>query len=107
MMTASVGMIPFPDLPMIPAPLRGRHVTHVRVAHLGDTASGERLVAPLRAVGPRLLDTLAEMPYAESGSIYNDPAQPHAYSGTNLMLSGLDAAATRTVFDLAGPDAPV
>ena len=106
-MTASVGMIPYPDLPMIPEPLRGRHVTHVRVAHLGDAAAGERLVAPLRAVGPRLMDTLTEMPYAESGSIYNDPTQPHAYSGTNLMLSRLDADATRTVLDLAGPDAPV
>jgi FAD/FMN-containing dehydrogenase len=106
-MTASVGMIPFPDLPVIPEPLRGRHVTHVRVAHLGDAASGERLVTPLRAVGPRLLDTLAEMPYAESGSIYNDPTQPHAYSGSNLMLSGLDNEAVRTVFDLAGPAAPV
>jgi FAD/FMN-containing dehydrogenase len=106
-MTASVGMVPFPDLPVIPEPLRGRHVTQVRVAHLGDAASGERLVAPLRAVGPRLLDTLAEMPYAESGSIYNDPTQPHAYAGSNLMLSGLDAEAVRTVFDLAGPDAPV
>ena len=106
-MTASVGMIPFPDLPVIPEPLRGRHVTHVRVAHLGDAASGERLVAPLREAGPRLLDTLAEMPYAESGSIYNDPSRPHAYSGSNITLSGLDDAAVRTVFDLAGPDAPV
>ena len=64
-------------------------------------------MAPLRAVGPRLRDTLADMPYAETGSIYNDPVQPHAYSGTSLMLSGLDARALRTVADLAGPDAPV
>ncbi|MDN3359885.1 FAD-binding oxidoreductase [Actinomadura sp. DC4] len=105
--TASVGMIPYPDVPGVPEPLRGRHVTHVRVAHLGDAASGERLVAPLRAVGPRLLDTLAEMPYAESGSIYNDPTRPHAYSGSAITLSGLDATAARTVFEEAGPDAPV
>jgi FAD/FMN-containing dehydrogenase len=106
-MTASVGMIPLPDLPVIPEPLRGRHVAHVRVAYLSDAASGERLVAPLRAVGPRLLDTLADMPYAETGSIYNDPADPHAYSGTNLMLSDLDERALDTIFELAGPDAPV
>ncbi|MGH3376404.1 MAG: FAD-binding oxidoreductase [Actinoallomurus sp.] len=106
-MTSSVGMIPFPDLPVIPEPFRGRHVTHVRIAYLGDAAAGERLVAPLRAVGPRLRDTLADLPYAETGSIYNDPVQPHAYSGTNLLLSGLDARALRTVAGLAGPDAPV
>jgi hypothetical protein len=64
-------------------------------------------VASLRAVAPRLLDTLAQMPYAESGSTYNDPTRPHAYSGSAITLSGLDATAARTVFDQAGPDAPV
>jgi FAD/FMN-containing dehydrogenase len=106
-MTASVGMVPFPDLPVIPEVFRGRHVTHVRIAYLGDPSEGERLVAPLREVGPPLRDTLADLPYAETGSIYNDPVQPHAYSGTNLMLSGLDAHALRTVAELAGPSAPV
>ncbi|GAB2822506.1 FAD-binding oxidoreductase [Actinoallomurus bryophytorum] len=106
-LTASVGMVPLPDLPVIPEPIRGRHVVHVRVAHLGDAVAGERLVAPLRAAGPCLLDTLAEMPYAKSDSIYNDPPGPHAYSGTNVLLSGLDEAAVKTVAALAGPDAPV
>jgi FAD/FMN-containing dehydrogenase len=103
-MTASVGLIPYPDLPMLPEPLRGRHVAHIRVAYLGDVASGERLVAPLRALGP-LLDTLADLPYAETGSIYNDPRQPHAYAGTNLLLTGVGAL--DEVFALTGPDAPV
>ncbi|HEY0538980.1 MAG TPA: FAD-binding oxidoreductase [Actinoallomurus sp.] len=106
-MTASVGMIPYPDVPAIPEPMRGRHIVHVRIAHLGPADDGERLVAPLRSAAPLLLDTLADLPYAESGSIYNDPATPHAYSGSNILLSGLDATAVRTVVDLAGPDAPV
>jgi hypothetical protein len=106
-LTASVGMVPLPDLPMLPAPIRGRHIVQVRVAHLGDAAEGERLVAPLRTAGPCLLDTLSDMPYAKSDSIYNDPPEPHGYSGTNVLLSGLDDAAVRIVTDLAGPDAPV
>jgi FAD binding domain/Berberine and berberine like len=106
-LTASVGMVPLPDLSVIPEPIRGRHVVHVRVAYLGEAIAGERLVAPLRKAGPCLLDTLAEMPYAKSGSIYNDPPEPHAYSGTNVLLSGLDDAALRAVVELAGPDAPV
>lgn len=106
-LTASAGMVPLPDLPVVPAPIRGRHVVHVRAAYLGEAVAGERLVAPLRTAGPCLLDTLADMPYAKSGSIYNDPPEPHAYSGTNVLLSGLDDAAVRTVVDLAGPDAPV
>jgi hypothetical protein len=92
---------------VIPAPLRGRHITHVRVAYLGDAEMGSRLVEPMRAVGPCLRDTLADMPYAESGSIYNDPTEPHAYHGSNVMLSGLSSTAMQTLFDLAGPDAAV
>ncbi|WP_186319247.1 TIGR03086 family metal-binding protein [Streptomyces sp. SAJ15] len=106
-LTSSIGMIPFPDLPQVPEHLRGRYVAHIRIAYTGDPAEGERLVAPLRAVGPRLVDSLREMPYAESGSIYDDPEQPHPYQGDAAMLSGLDASAARTVVELTGPGSPV
>jgi FAD/FMN-containing dehydrogenase len=106
-MTSSVGLVPYPDVPVLPEPLRGRWVAHLRVAYLGDPADGERLVAPLRAVGPRLIDRLGELPYTESGSIHNDPAFPDSYDGTNVLLSGLDASLPATVLELVGPDAPV
>ncbi|MFD8263342.1 FAD-binding oxidoreductase [Streptomyces griseoluteus] len=106
-MTSSLALVPLPDAPTLPPPLRGRYVVHVRIAHLGDAAHGERLVAPLRALGPRLADSVRELPYTESGSIHNDPVAPAAYVGTNAMLSGLDAGAVRTVLDLSGPDAPI
>lgn len=106
-LTSSVALIPFPDLQGVPEPLRGQYVAHVRVAYTGDAEDGERLVAPLREIGPRLIDTLEEMPYTAAGSIYNDPTVPHAYSADNAMLHGLDASAVRTVLEVAGPDAPV
>ena len=105
--TASVGMIPFPDVPAVPEPLRGRHVTHVRVAHLGTPEEGARLAGPLRSAAPPLRDTLGPLPYAEGGSIYNDPARPHGYTGSNVLLRDLDDRALRAVHDLAGPSAPV
>jgi FAD/FMN-containing dehydrogenase len=106
-LTSSIGLVPFPDLPMVPEPLRGRYVAHVRIAYLGDKTTGEELVAPLRATAPRLIDRVEDMPYTASGSIHNDPTQPHAYYGTSLMLRSLDADAARTLLDLAGPDAPI
>jgi hypothetical protein len=106
-MTSSVAVLPFPDLPAVPAPLRGRYVAHVRIAYSGEPAAGEQLVVPLRAVGPRLIDALEEMPYAESGSIYNEPTAPEAYYGDNAMLRAFDASAVQAVLALAGPDAPV
>lgn len=106
-LTSSIALIPFPDVPGVPEPLRGRHIAHIRVAHTGTAADGERLVAPLRAFGPALIDTLGDMPYERSASIYSDPADPHAYRGGNALLRDLDAAACATIVDLAGPSAPV
>ncbi|MFJ8600240.1 FAD-binding oxidoreductase [Streptomyces shenzhenensis] len=106
-LTSSVSLLLHPDLPVIPEPLRGRYVAHVRIAYTGDTASGERLVAPLRAIAPRLIDSVREMPYTQSGSIYNDPVFPHAYYGNNILLGAMDAAVlVKTVLDVAGPEAP-
>jgi FAD/FMN-containing dehydrogenase len=106
-MTSSLALVPFPDILAVPEPIRGRHVAHVRIAYAGDAAAGERLLEPLRAVGPRLIDAVEDMPYAASGSIHNDPARPMAWSATNAMLRGLDASAARSVLELAGPGAPV
>jgi FAD/FMN-containing dehydrogenase len=106
-LTSSIGLVPFPDLPMVPEPLRGRYVAHVRIAYLGDKTAGDELVAPLRTVAPRLIDRVEDMPYTASGTIHNDPTQPHAYYGASSMLRTLGAGDTRSLLDLAGPDAPV
>ncbi|MDX3757052.1 MULTISPECIES: FAD-binding oxidoreductase [Streptomyces] len=106
-LTSSIGLMTFPPLPSVPEPLRGRHVAHVRIAFTGSAEEGERLVAPLRALGPRLIDTVREIPYTEVGTIYQDPHVPHAYFGGNVLLSELDPTALRTVVEVAGPDATV
>ncbi len=106
-LTSSVGLIAFPDVAEVPSPLRGRYVAHVRIAFAGDPVEGERLVAPLRAVATPLIDTLAEMSFGESGSIYNEPSTPHGYCGSNVLLSELDASALRDTVEIAGPRAPV
>ncbi|MGI5324714.1 FAD-binding oxidoreductase [Actinomadura nitritigenes] len=105
-MTSSVALMPVPDVPAFPEPLRGRHVAHVRIAYTGDAAEGERLIAPLRAVGARLADTVGEMPYTDSGLIHNEPPVPMAYRATNVAVAALDGDLVRDLLDLAGPGAP-
>ncbi|TDQ54473.1 FAD-binding oxidoreductase [Actinorugispora endophytica] len=106
-MNSSVALISLPDVPAIPEPVRGRHTVHIRVAcAAGGPGTGERLVAPLRAIGP-MSDTLGELAYAEAGSIYNDPVAPGAVESGTAMLGEIDAAAVQAVLDLAGPHAPV
>ncbi|MFD9434121.1 FAD-binding oxidoreductase [Streptomyces sp. NPDC060002] len=104
-LTSSVSLLAYPDLPLFPATVRGRFAAHVRIAYTGDSRTGERLVAPLRALGPRLSDTLAEMPYTECGAIYNDPPMPHAYQGDNVLLRAFSPQQAAEVTQLVGPGA--
>ncbi|WP_206785122.1 FAD-binding oxidoreductase [Amycolatopsis sp. MtRt-6] len=102
-LTTSLAMIRYPDLPMVPAPVRGRHVAQVRVAYLGE--DGDDVVAPLRAVTPALADTLRRLPFTESGSIAAEPRQPHGYHGTNATVSQLNDAMLDAIVEHAGPGA--
>ncbi|MFB8104358.1 FAD-binding oxidoreductase [Streptomyces sp. NPDC056007] len=115
--TSSLAALVYPAMPQLPEELRGRYVISVRVAFTGDVAEGERLVAPLRAIGsagPRgasgsavLSDSLREMPYTESHTIHSDPPFPHAYYGDSAVLGEPDAERTVRAFELAGPRAPM
>ncbi|MFC8147392.1 FAD-binding oxidoreductase [Streptomyces paradoxus] len=106
-MTSSVAVISFPDVPVLPPPLRGRHVVHVRIAYSADDlGAGKELVAPLRALNP-FNDTVRELPYTETGTIHNDPAVAGSFESSTTLLGELDADAVRTLLDRVGPHAPV
>ncbi|MFJ6851685.1 FAD-binding oxidoreductase [Streptomyces sp. NPDC091271] len=105
--TSSLAATCYPDVPQLPEALRGRYVISVRVAYTGTAAEGEALVAPLRAVGPALSDSLRELPYTESHTIHSDPPFPHAYHGEGVMLRDLDAGTAGRVLELTGPKAPM
>ncbi|MFB7512838.1 FAD-binding oxidoreductase [Streptomyces sp. NPDC056144] len=106
-MTSSLAVIFFPDAPVLPPPLRGRHVVHVRIAYSADDLGpGKDLIAPLRALGP-FNDTVRELPYAEIGTIHNDPPIPGAAESVTTMLRELDTDAVRALLELVGPHVPV
>lgn len=105
-MASSVLLSQNPDVPGVPEPLRGRFVTHVRIAYSGPGEDGERLIRPLRELAAPLLDTVRDMPYGEVGTIHHEPTDaPHEAYDHNILLSGLDAAAVDTLVELAGPQA--
>ncbi|RSN40992.1 hypothetical protein DMH08_39240 [Actinomadura sp. WAC 06369] len=106
-MTSAVSTLTYPDLPAMPPPLRGRQVAQVAVSYAGPAAEGSRLAEPLRALGPVLSDTLRELPFAESGTVFDEPAEPHAYRGRNVLVGDLDSGALAGLAKAAGPSAPV
>ncbi|ONK15246.1 FAD-binding oxidoreductase [Streptomyces sp. MP131-18] len=107
-MTSAVTTLPYPDVPELPAALRGRQVAHIQIACLTTQEEGSRLVEPLRSIGPVLLDTLRELPYADSGTVFDEPDQPHAYRSRNVLVRDLaPEALAHLTKAAAGPPAPV
>jgi FAD/FMN-containing dehydrogenase len=106
-MASSVLLLAYPDDPAVPPGLRGRHITHVRVADSGDDhAEALRRVGLLRRIGPRVLDTVRVMPYAEVGTIHHEPTdEPVAAYDRNILLGDLDAGAVAVLTAHAGPAA--
>lgn len=103
-MTSALAMLVFPDMDVVPAELRGRHVVQLQVSYCGSTADGEALVEPLRALGP-IRDTLHELPYTESATAFDEPDRPHAYRSQNRLLADLDPQALATLPAKAAPTA--
>ncbi len=101
-MSSSIQLIRYPDLPVLPEPLRGRFAAHVRIAWCGGAEEGERWVRPLRALGPTLADTLRTMPLTETGSIHHEPPMPVAAYDRNTALRELAPAAVDTLLELVG-----
>ncbi|KUH39564.1 MULTISPECIES: FAD-binding oxidoreductase [Streptomyces] len=106
-MNSSVALIPMPDDPEVPEPMRGRHVYHVRIAYTGGAEEGERLVAPLREAGPVLMEALRDMPYTESASIHDEPPAPVPFQRETTLLREVGDDVVRTLLEHAGPQAPV
>lgn len=91
-MGSSLLLVRLPDVPGVPEPLRGRFVVHVRFAYLGSADDGHRMVAPFRSHRP-VIDTVAEMPYSQVGSIHAEPTTPVAFHSRAVSLATFDEEA--------------
>jgi FAD/FMN-containing dehydrogenase len=105
--TSSIALLRFPPIDAVPAAMRGRNFVSVRFAFAGELGEGERLAAPLRALGPVFVDSLGELPASQTALIHNDPegASPSWTAGT--LLSHADAGFATALLAVAGPGARV
>ncbi|MEU3854439.1 nuclear transport factor 2 family protein [Streptomyces sp. NPDC029554] len=104
-LSSSIALLRLPALPGVPDFLAGRFAVHVRISCLGPAAEAARLVAPLRAAAPVLVDTLGPMPYASFAQIHNDPTDPAPFMERTAMLRSLSAEAVEELLAAAGPTA--
>lgn len=108
-MSTSLAVLRLPDVPVLPPPLRGQTLAHLRVGHAGAgenaAAEAERLLAPLRAVvGAPIFGAVGPLPYAQIGTIHNDPTEPFAFATAGTLLERLDPETIDAMLAVAGPD---
>lgn len=107
--STSVALLRLPDVPEVPAPLRGRLSVHLRFVHIGDPAIGERLLAPMRAVAAPIVDMVGVTPSAAIASVHQDPTDPMPVRDDGVQLRELSAGAIDALLAVAGPgvDVPI
>ena len=86
--TTSARLMRLPAIPDIPEPVRGRSFAVVDVIHLGASAEADRLLAPLRAIGP-VMDTVKTVPASALSHLHMDPEHPVPGAGDGLLLGSL------------------
>lgn len=100
--TMSCGrLLQFPPLPELPDPLRGQAFVVVEVAHAGELAELEPMLAPLRAASP-VLDTVGPCTPMALAAIHMDPPGPTPGTGNGLLLTDLPGKAIDAVVECAG-----
>ena len=89
-MTSVGRILQLPPIEAIPEPVRGKSFVIVEAIYCGDDhADAERLVAPLRALGP-LMDTVATMPVAQLSQLHMDPEGPVPGTADGAMSTDVD-----------------
>jgi hypothetical protein len=74
-MTAVAVLRIAPPAPWLPKEVHGQPIAAIFICHSGDAAAGERLLAPLRAVGKPVADIVVPRPYTQMQSLL-DATQP-------------------------------
>lgn len=105
--TTSFAVQWLPPFEELPPPLRGANVVHVRFAYDGPADTGAALLAPMRAVAPAIVDTVAEVPFPVAAVLHNDPAEPAPVLHRSLGLATLPDEALAKLIALTGPESPL
>jgi FAD/FMN-containing dehydrogenase len=102
--TSIVRFVTPPPIPDVPEPIRGVPLLTIGAACIGDQASGEATIAPLREIGETIMDTFEQMPGAGLSHIHMDPENPVPGIGGGLPIAALPDEAIDAFTAAAGPD---
>ncbi|WP_416418477.1 FAD-binding oxidoreductase [Paenarthrobacter aromaticivorans] len=101
--SASLAFLRLPDMEMIPEPLRGKFVMHLRYAYQGDLAAAAELLEPMRRSAPFMMDATGPLEASQFDTIHQDPDQPVPVRERGLLLDRLDEEASEVILRHFGP----
>ena len=103
--TSIIRLLRPPPIPDVPEPLRGMPLITIDAAFTGGREAGEKLIAPLRAIGEPIMDNFDQIPAAGLCRIHMDPEQPVPGLGRHAPIDDLsDEAIEAFVANGPGPE---
>jgi FAD/FMN-containing dehydrogenase len=89
-LSTAFAFFPAPPEDFIPKHLQGRTVLGIIACHCGEVEEGERVVRPLKELGPPAVDLVGPMPYTDFQALLDPTAPPGwRWYNTGEHLSGL------------------
>jgi FAD/FMN-containing dehydrogenase len=89
-LATAFALFPAPPEPFVPEELWGKTVLGIIACHCGEIEEGERVVRPLKKLGPPAVDLVGPMPYAEFQKLLDPTAPPGwRWYNTGEYLSAL------------------
>ena len=102
--STGIALLNFPPLPVLPPFMQGKLTVSLRVSYLGQADTGNRLIAPLRAAAPVLMDTVTEIPYTQFAAISNDLTDPAPAVEHFGLLTAMTEDTVEALVEVAGPE---
>lgn len=99
--TSVARLMQAPDLPWLPAQVRGRRLVMIDAVVLGGPDAASEVLAPLRALRPEI-DTFDEVPAASVAHLQVDPLSPTAVYANSILLDALPERAVEALVATAG-----
>ena len=98
-LTTIANIMQCPPMPFVPEEHHGKLINFAMVVWAGDTAAGERALAPIRAIGP-LADLIQPMPYSGIYPPAEEGYNPLAADRT-MFVDRVDRAVAQAIIDRA------
>jgi FAD/FMN-containing dehydrogenase len=107
-MTSSLAVLKFPDLPFVPEGIRGKTQLFLRAVYVGEEAEGAPYIQRWLDWKAPLQNSFRTMPFAEIGTVSNDPVDPSpTYSSNEMFRTLSDEAIDAIIRHGTAADAPI